>query len=387
MKTMDEEIIPASTTRYTLDGATAVEKRIARDQRLIAKGVKKMLGDRLHAVILMGGYGRGEGGYCMVDEKPQPYNDYDYFVVVRGMNPKAVQQLSPALQNLAKTLEKLVGIEVDFAVLRFEALKQSEYSLMNAEMLWGHRVICGDEQVLDAMPAMPFSTLPQGEFARLMLNRGSLLLMNKLALNSRELIKTASYEKFIKYLFKAVLACGDAVLAAQGMYHPSYPEKIKRLEAIDFMGMESLKQNYQHAYETKFHADYRIHLQADLDSWQNEVAVIWLSCFSMLESTRLNRKVQDWKSYCDPRVDKGQDRRWLRNLAITYRDYGFSQLMTQPVRACRYPRERLIAALPILLQSDKESLLPATAKALAVTPCQNWRQLSESFLQQWARYA
>jgi hypothetical protein len=387
MKTMDNEITPANTKRYTLDGETDVEKHIARDQRLIAKGIKKVLGEHLYAVILMGGYGRGEGGFCLVDEKPQPYNDYDYFVVVRGMNSKAAKLLSPVLQNLAKTLEKMVGIEVDFAVLRFEALKQSEYSLMNAEMLWGHRVICGDEHVLDVMPDMPFSTLPQGEFTRLMLNRGSLLLMNKLALNGCELIKTASCEKFIKYLFKAVLACGDAVLTAQGMYHPSYPEKIKRLEAINFMGMESLRQNYQHAYEAKFHADYRPHLQADLNSWQNEVVDVWLSCFSMLESTRLNRNIQDWKIYCDPYVDKGQDRRWFRNIAITYRDYGFSQLMTQPVRACRYPRERLIAALPILLQSDKESLLPVTAKALAVTPCQNWRQLSESYLQQWVRYA
>jgi len=153
---IDTDIAPANTSRYTYDGDEAVEARIHRDQELIAAAVEKALpGPELRAVVLMGGYGRGEGGFTMIDGKPAPYNDYDYFIVVRGMDKAAIRAAEPRLAKVAKELEKQVGVEVDFFFLREETLPSSEYSLMNAEMIWGHRVIQGDPNILDAMPQCP----------------------------------------------------------------------------------------------------------------------------------------------------------------------------------------------------------------------------------------
>ena len=128
---------------------------------------------------MMGGHGRGEGGYVSIDGQPAPYSDYDYFVVVAKTDSAARTALTERLAEAAHRLENEVGVEVDFALLRAERLRAAEFSLMNAEMRWGHRVVAGDQNVLAAMRPMPFHRLPPGEITRLMLNRGSLLLMNQ----------------------------------------------------------------------------------------------------------------------------------------------------------------------------------------------------------------
>jgi hypothetical protein len=82
----------------------------------------------------MGGYGRGDGGYRHGEGGPEPYNDYDYFVVVRGLGRRARRGLQGMLAQRADALERDVGVEVDFALLAEEGLPAAEYSLMNAEM-------------------------------------------------------------------------------------------------------------------------------------------------------------------------------------------------------------------------------------------------------------
>jgi hypothetical protein len=90
--------------RYTSDGPDAAEKRIARDQVIIGAAVRNALKDSgFVALILAGGYGRGEGGYRVVGDQYLPYNDYDYFVVVRGGRQTA-REVAAVLSGLAHEL-------------------------------------------------------------------------------------------------------------------------------------------------------------------------------------------------------------------------------------------------------------------------------------------
>ena len=53
----------SSGARYTLDGDAGVEARIASDQAVVAEAVEALLQPPgFRALVLMGGYGRGEGG-------------------------------------------------------------------------------------------------------------------------------------------------------------------------------------------------------------------------------------------------------------------------------------------------------------------------------------
>jgi hypothetical protein len=391
MALAESDIAPPNPDRYTLDGDASVEGRIARDQALIADAVQARLSPpAFRALVLMGGYGRGEGGYVERDGAPAPYNDYDYFVVVRGLNRSKRRALQQALAEAARKLEHDVGVEVDFALLREEGLPAAEYSLMNAEMLWGHRVVAGAPDVLHAMPSMPFPGLPPGEFTRLLLNRGALLLMNQQRLAEGLPLEAEEQAVFFKYLFKAVLACGDARLAGDRSYRPSYVEKLKLLRAMDWEDKDDLMGLYLQAWENKFHPDYRCYAKEDPAAWQERVIAIWLNTLSWFERTRAAMTIADWDTYCSPAVHKGQGRQsWgsTRNIAITVRDFGAAELLRSPRWSLRYPRERLISVLPLLLSRPFGGLGPAAAKALSVSSGTPWPEAVQTFLSLWRRYA
>ena len=378
--------------RYTPDGDAGVESRIDCDQQLIAAAVMAAIpAPHFRALVLIGGYARGEGGFLHVDGKPEPYNDYDYFVVVGAMNRAAVQALKSTLLELGHVLTARVGVEVDLAVLKEESLPGAEYSLMHAEMLWGHRVVAGDAHILDVMPRMPFARLGLAEFTRLMLNRGSLLLMNRDALARGNCGEPQQREQFMKYLFKAVLACGDARLAAAGQYHPSYNEKLQRLLRLQWEGKESFLVQYQMALQAKFHPAYEQYAAADLAQCLQQVRDLWLETLAYLESVRLGSDAGSWAAYASPAVCKGQSapglRGLVRNVGVTVRDYGLRELLTNLRWSLRYPRERLISTLPGLLGAPGLVHDSQLTTALGLTAVAGRQEMTRSYLEQWHRYA
>jgi hypothetical protein len=67
-----------------LDDA-GLDGRIRSDLDQIAAAVRDHLGPSYRALVLGGGYGRGEGGSVVAGDRLEPYNDYDLFVVVEGV--------------------------------------------------------------------------------------------------------------------------------------------------------------------------------------------------------------------------------------------------------------------------------------------------------------
>jgi len=391
MEFLETEPLPP-VNRYTADGDEGVELRIDDDQQLVAAAVMDVVpAQQFRALVLIGGYARGEGGFRHVDGKPEPYNDYDYFVVVEGMTPAAVQLLKTQLSELGRLLTARVGVEVDLAVLRLETLPRAEYSLMHAEMLWGHRVVAGDAAILAAMPRMPFAGLALAEFTRLMLNRGTLLLMNRDALERGAGGAPEDRERFMKYLFKAVLACGDARLAAAAQYHPSYSEKLRRLQRLKWDGQERFLPQYRMALEAKFHPAYQQYAAASLERCLQQVTELWLETLAHLESIRLGSDAGNWAAYASPAISKGQSapglRGLLRNVGVTLRDYGPLELLTNLRWSLRYPRERLISILPGLLAGPGLLRDSQLSNALGLADHGSRQQLVCCYLEQWHRYS
>jgi rhamnosyltransferase len=380
---------PPGRGDYTLDGSREAERRIDSDQSLIREYVMGAIPDEhFDALILMGGYGRGEGGYRLVDGNPEPYNDYDYFVVVKGLGKAEARELQVDLQQVASYLGSLVGVEVDLAVLRSECLADAPFTLMNAEMKWGHRVIAGRSDVLAALPAMPFDRLALGEFTRLMNNRGALLLMNARKLARGEVCSDEERDEFFKFLFKAILACGDARLAIEGVYHPSYMRKMERLKGHAGMADGRFMRLYRQALEQKFFPCPEIYRNEDLAGWQGMVTGIWLETFKALEARRTRREISDWRQYAGAMVSKGQleGSAWVRNLAITVRDFGAAHALRYLQWALRYPRERLISVLPLLLRTPSE--VPGQVIAPLALPAEaDWGRTVDQYLSTWQRYA
>ena len=380
--------------RYTLAGPDEVEQRIARDQQRVVAEVTALPEARgLVALVLAGGYGRGEGGFRFSGPAAVPYNDYDYFVVVRDCGVRERRRLNRRLHVLGERLGRGFGLEVDFAVLAAERLAKLSPCLMYSELKWRHRVLAGDPRALDGIASPPVDELPLAEFSRMMLNRGALLLMNARDLSDRATVRVRSCERFLRYFSKGLLAAGDARLAAAGRYHPSVDERARRLRELPWSGdgRERFLELYELAVRIKLGGEPARVLQPGEPHRLQRLAIHeWLEAYRILESARLGTAPRTWQSYASAAVDKGQGgKRWwspLQHVALATLSCVTRARLPDPVRALRHPRERLMAALPLLLESGVPGQSRLAAEALGAPADAAWPQLAELFLADWRRY-
>jgi hypothetical protein len=116
----------------------------------------------------------------------------------------------------------------------------------------------------------------------------------------------------------------------------------------------------------------------------------WLDAYQVLEAARLGRPSGSWQAYASPAVPKGQavDRWWNlpRNVWLAVSQLRERTLRSGWRRVFQHPRERLMAALPLLLSGDVEHADRVTAEALGSVPEASWPDLARLFLADWRRY-
>jgi hypothetical protein len=237
-------------SKYTLRGSEQLDARIDVHLEHIALTVSP----HCDAGILIGGYGRGEGTpFIKPDGTQAPFNDYDFVVIVDTVN-SAVKLHFGALE---RQLSDDLGIPVDLCPYAKPLLSSREFSLLNYEMKYGHTVVWGPEDILDALPAYRHDAIPLFEGSRLLLNRGKLLLDIQRRLKKPEPLIAAERINFIKFLHKVLLAFGDCALLAERRYDISYAVKKGRItEMGDIPDRQFVIDGYLQALELKEWGDY-----------------------------------------------------------------------------------------------------------------------------------
>ena len=377
-------------TVFTLGRQPGAEDRIRHDQEIVTRAVEKAVPEKqMKGLILAGGYGRREGGYRKHGEKYFPMNDYDYFIVIDGSKEECLA-FHEKLVHLGHELTREVGVEVDFFVLRHAELPRLEYSLMYAELKWGHVVLLGDPLVLADMAPMPLEGLDLSEFSRLLMNRGSLLLLNSAALGKNEVKGFEAREEFARYLDKAIVACADVRLAVAGTYNTSVLVRQEKLAELTWEGDQEFREDFHRAMDSRYGPEAILIPEGQERAVLDRVVGQWLQALSHLETARLG-SAPVWSSYAMPRVSKGQGRKGLlgifRNLLVNIRDFGLKESLKNIGWIRRYPRERLLSVLPGLLNPALEVPLDAQAKALAVGGAPDRDVLIQRYLQLWGRYS
>ena len=376
---------------YTWGGPAEVERRIAQDQQRVAAAVLDQVDARqLAALVLAGGYGRGEGGWRWDQGVPVPFNDYDYFVVVRGLGRRRLRDLSRRLASLGHELSRELGLEVDFAVLAEKRLSRLPEGLMYSELRWRNRCLVGDASCLRRIRSPAPEDLPLGEFTRMMLNRGALLLMNELALKDGPVDALEDEERFDRYVAKAVIAAGEARLAAAGCYRPSIRSRQLSLASVCAPSDEGFLDLHRWAVHVKYGRRSGPESAEARHARQSRGVSAWLGALRKLEGRRLGAAIGDWQPYARADVDKGQSGRGpgavLKHVALHVRDRRRTRWVLQSDRLLRNPRERLLAALPLLLSTDRSGGCPSAAAALGEPLHAEWRDLAQAFLASWRRY-
>lgn len=280
--------------RYTVRGSDDLEKAVAAWMDQAAERLRSVLRpEEFRAVILIGGYGRGEGGVEIVDGRERPHNNFD-FLVIAGSGAD-LGDLQGRAADALKTLATEIGIGMDVSCVREGALRRSPCLVMWYDMRSGHKTVLGDANLVPSLERFTVDRIVPFDVARLIVNRGTLLLINEFLLGSLPPSEAVRRE-VIKHGMKAVIGYGDGLLFFQGEYHWSYREKQRRMARLPGVP-DSFRTLYDEALEFRFSPDYGDHRDLDLNAWnarlKEEGAPIHLTC----EARRLCRDDLRWEDY------------------------------------------------------------------------------------------
>ncbi len=184
--------------------------------------------DRVEALVLTGGFSRGEGGVIITDETIRPINDYDVTIIV-SKRPKGLD-----VNGLRKELADALGIWwVDFAIYTRRQLPHRPLSIYYYDLKYAGYVFYGDRHILDEIPAMDAAQMPFYEGEVLFSTRLWCFLGPFSTRFVTDGLPDVEASFFLSHqLSKAILACMDVLLLRNRAYHSSYQERFLRFSAL-----------------------------------------------------------------------------------------------------------------------------------------------------------
>ena len=341
------------------------------------------------ALVLSGGYGRGEGGVFRDEAgRSDLYNDLEFYMLLMNEGAEPVARRWCETHERDGTAE--LGIDVEFKRLPVAALRTGEPSMFYYDLMQGHRLIWGRSNWVERVPKelSVAAKIPMHEATRLLFNRGSGLFFSRCALAKNDKRVTSGFVE--RNHNKVKIALGDAVLAANGQYHHFCRERNRRVVA----GLADTPPHWEtlvqwHTEGTAFKLSPR-HTQVDVSlqkAAQAQLARAWLETFLWLESKRLGRSYQSADGYAHATQRLFPETPRWRNVALRLRDRrsrgGALPYWTD------YPRAALLRVLVKLVDPTAEPDARMMARGLAApipATAAEWVGLEPAFERWWAFY-
>jgi hypothetical protein len=378
--------------RFTLDGSEALEARLAETCRRVLSGIQSLIpASELEALVLGGGYGRGQGGVFKTESGDLPYNDLEFYVFVRGNILLSERKYRHPLQELGERLSPEAGLHVEFKVYSVEKLRGSAVSMFTYDLVSGHQTIFGNKKTFDGCAHhLVADQIPLHEATRLLFNRCSGLLLAKDFLQRDTL--TAEQMDFIgRNLAKARLALGDAVLTAFGQYHWSCTERHHRLNKLatseTLPWLAAVQKHHASGVEFKLHPHAVMMPKAEFEKHHSEVSGLGLQLWLWVESRRLKHPFTSARDYALASLDKCSETARWRNYLLNLKTFGFGAALAP--QSLRYPRERLFNALALLLWDDQsldDSVLKKQLQNQLRTNSSSWKDFIAAYKAIWQNF-
>jgi hypothetical protein len=377
--------------RFTADGGLELEQHLARTCGKIAAGIRGLIPrGKLEAVLLGGGYGRGEGGVLDTPAGERPYNDLEFYVCLRGNRHLNERRFGKALHVLGEILTPQAGVEVEFKITSLREFERGPVSMFSYDLMLGHRWLVGDEDLLTKCAHhRAAEKIPLSEGTRLMMNRCSGLLFAKEKLAKREF--TAADADFVhRNLAKAQLAFGDAVLVAYGMYHWSVRERHRLLERLarteSIPWLQDARRYHAAGVEFKLRPQRSTATRESLLREHAPIAALGEKIWLWLEEKRLRTSFPSVRSYAESAVNTCPETSAARNVAVTFRALGVRPLLG--ATPGRHPRQRIFHALPLLLWEPSALESPELRRLLQrelQTPAGTFPTMMVAYRDLWAK--
>ena len=376
--------------RFTLDGSAELERRLAELCQKIRQAVLKLVAaPKLEALVLGGGYGRGQGGVLKCETGEAPYNDLEFYVFLAGNHLVNSLKYCETFRKLAESLSPQAKLHVEFKVDSLEKLRGSSVSIFSYDLVSRHRIIYGPPAVFLACEHhLDPNGIPAAEATRLLLNRCSGLLLAKELLLKSSLTDTES--DFVgRNIAKANLALGDALLVTHGKYHWDCLERNRRLRELNpptspCFSQEVLK-HHDAGVQFKLHPTRAANAIQDFRKEHLKVTELALREWLWIENQRLNESFENLREYSFSSVYKWPGNAW-RNRLLNVKTFGAGATFDK--NSQRYPRERLLNALPLLLASGEDGSESDTRhlQSQLRTQAADWAGLVAAYKQVWSSY-
>ncbi len=332
----------------------------------ISQDIKTTLGNNFEALVLGGGYGRGEGAIQIIDNKEYGYNDLDLVLIVKNKYSLPKNKLEKITDRYSKKLK----IDVDLSrPLTIKDIRHWPHWLMWHDLAHGHVVLMGDNDIIKLnAPDYIWEPPPPIEATRLLLNRGSGLLWSLMLKKEN---KTLPDPDFIRRnYYKCLLSLGDALLITKKMYTTTYFGRGLLLDKAKIMfpdlPIDEISYSYMKALNFRFFPNKTDNAQPDLQDLNYAIG-LWQNVFLSIESSRTGIKWESIVDYCNDEfireTDKNKISNWPANTIHNLKSGKIS---------FKYPREQLYQTLPELL--DRK------------THDGHWSEVSQHYLSQWHCY-
>ncbi|MBP7126485.1 hypothetical protein KBD49_09000 [Myxococcota bacterium] len=361
--------------RYTAMGGPGAEARVAAAVEAIGEVARKTLHSReVRALVLIGGYGRGEGGVEVRDGVERPHNNLDVLVITRRAGRARTEALRRRLSEALEDLSREHGIGMDVGAVPDWVLRTDVCRVMWYEMRFGHRTIWGDESFVPGLARFTADRLHPPDLRDLVVNRGTLLVINDAMAELPELPEE-SRRAFRRHLVKGVIGIGDGLLWALGAYHWSYLEKRRRMAVLP--GVPGpLRDLYDRAMAYRFRADPAIFPDGDLAAVQQETREVLAESHRLFESRRLGVPLPDWRNYLALALPREVDSGWTRPREAARQGLALARTIRGRSDLGRAPRGFGPAA------SLRWALCPPRQRLALVFPAVAWQVQDEPFASQ-----
>jgi hypothetical protein len=344
---------PGAARRFTIDGDEALEASVGLACAQVVSGIRGLIPhSRLEAILLGGGYGRGEGGVLRGADGDRPYNDLEFYVAIRGNRHLNAARYRRRLEVLAEILTHVAGIEVEFKTTSLSEMASKPVSMFSYDLACGHRLLWTGRGADDGpwLRHLDARAIPLAEATRLLMNRGTGLLLARSKLEAPEFPASAS--DFVqRNIAKAQLACGDALLVAHGEYHWSCRVRHRRLAALSnslgFPPLESVLRHHAAGVEFKLRPSMAVAPREPLAALHREVTDLARGCWLATESLRLGPTFNSVREYARARGDKCPGTPAPLNALLNLRADGAQG--RRPGALWRHPRGRIYTSLALLL--------------------------------------
>ena len=340
------------THRYTIDGSAELEAAIREIAAVACDCALEAAGeDRLHALMLCGAYGRGEGPVRTEDGGEKPCGPLEILPVAR--DSRQAHRILPRLKDAGEEATRQTGVDVLFhQPVSAADIPYIRNCIWLAELNAGHVVLYGPPDALQDLSNPCVSAIPFQDFTWLLLTRQAEIVALKARLREED-VSDAGQREIVRAIQAAYLALGDCVMHWRGCWSPLLAVRQRRWDSAllwKVPGGDLLERRFRETIAFHLHPVHQASDGLTLPEWLEECIRLCGQIHLWYEGKRLQQQFADWEQYAAlPCRLPGAG---LRGTAINL----VRNLRTEPLgyfaSVSLHPHDRLLAGLGAVLHSQ-----------------------------------